>query len=122
MIPVTYRASFSYLLRHPWQLVLSLLGIVIGVAVIVAVDLANSSARKAFLMSMDAITGAATHQVIGEHAIAGPGIGEFVKTMTVFTQLTGQSFLSDGFFEHARVHSRCLIVMIVGTRILFHAG
>ena len=37
MIPVTYRASFSYLLRHPWQLVLSLLGIVIGVAVIVAV-------------------------------------------------------------------------------------
>jgi putative ABC transport system permease protein len=68
MIPVTYRASFSYLLRHPWQLVLSLLGIVIGVAVIVAVDLANSSARKAFLMSMDAITGEATHQVIG-----GPG-------------------------------------------------
>ena len=65
MIPVTYRASFSYLLRHPWQLVLSLLGIVIGVAVIVAVDLANSSARKAFLMSMDAITGEATHQVIG---------------------------------------------------------
>ena len=65
MIPVTYRASFSYLLRHPWQLVLSLLGIVIGVAVIVAVDLANSSARKAFLMSMDAITGEATHQVVG---------------------------------------------------------
>ena len=68
MIPVTYRASFSSLLRHPWQRVLSLLGIVIGVAVIVAVDLANSSARKAFLMSMDAITGEATHQVIG-----GPG-------------------------------------------------
>jgi putative ABC transport system permease protein len=65
MIPATYRASFSYLLRHPWQLALSLLGIVIGVAVIVAVDLANSSARKAFLMSMDAITGEATHQVIG---------------------------------------------------------
>ena len=65
MIPATYRASFSYLLRHPWQLALSLLGIVIGVAVIVAVDLANSSARKAFLLSMDAITGEATHQVIG---------------------------------------------------------
>ena len=65
MIPATYRASSSYLLRHPWQLVLSLLGIVIGVAVIVAVDLANSSARKAFLMSMDAVTGAATHQVVG---------------------------------------------------------
>lgn len=65
MIPVTYRASFSYLLRHPWQLLLSLLGVGVGVAVIVAVDLANSSARKAFLLSMDAVTGEATHQVIG---------------------------------------------------------
>ena len=65
MIPVVYRASFSYLLRHPWQLALAILGIGIGVAVIVAVDLANASARKAFLLSMDAVTGAATDQVIG---------------------------------------------------------
>ena len=65
MIPATYRASFSYLLRHPWQLALALLGIGIGVAVIVAVDLANASARKAFLLSMDAIAGETTHQVIG---------------------------------------------------------
>ena len=65
MIPATWRASFSYMLRHPWQLALSVLGISIGVAVIVAVDLANSSARKAFLLSMDAVTGEATHQVIG---------------------------------------------------------
>jgi putative ABC transport system permease protein len=65
MIPVTLRANFGYLLRHPLQLALALLGIGIGVAVIVAVDLANASARKAFLMSMDAVTGEATHQVIG---------------------------------------------------------
>lgn len=74
MIPTTWRASFSYMLRHPWQLALSVLGISIGVAVIVAVDLANSSARKAFLLSMDAVTGQATHQVIG-----GPrGVAESV--------------------------------------------
>ena len=65
MVPAAYRASFAYLLRHPWQLALALLGIGIGVAVIVAVDLANASARKAFLLSMDAIAGEATHQVIG---------------------------------------------------------
>lgn len=65
MIPATFRASFGYLLRHPWQLALAVLGIAVGVAVIVAVDLANASARKAFLLSMDAITGKATHQVIG---------------------------------------------------------
>lgn len=65
MIPVIYKANFSYFLRHPWQLSLALIGIGIGVAVIVAVDLANASARKAFLLSMDAIAGEATHQVIG---------------------------------------------------------
>jgi putative ABC transport system permease protein len=62
---VSHRASFSYMLRHPWQLALALLGIGIGVAVIVAVDLANASARKAFLLSMDRVTGEATHQVVG---------------------------------------------------------
>jgi putative ABC transport system permease protein len=65
MIPAVFRANLNYLLRHPWQLALAVLGIAIGVAVIVAVDLANSSARKAFLLSMDTVTGAATHQVIG---------------------------------------------------------
>ena len=65
MIPAAWRASLGYLQRHPWQLVLALLGVAVGVAVIVAVDLTNSSARKAFLLSMDRIAGAATHQVIG---------------------------------------------------------
>lgn len=68
MIPTAWRASSGYLFRNPWQLLLALLGVAVGVAVIVAVDLANSSARKAFLLSMDRIAGAATHQVIG-----GPG-------------------------------------------------
>ncbi len=78
MIPARYRASLAYLLRHPWQLALALAGISVGVAVIVAVDLANSSARKAFLNSMDAVAGEATHQVLG-----GPrGLDE-----TVYTEL-----------------------------------
>ncbi|MDH3616846.1 MAG: FtsX-like permease family protein, partial [Gammaproteobacteria bacterium] len=65
MIPIIYRANLNYLLRHPWQLALAVLGISIGVAVIVAVDLANDSSRRAFLLSMDAVTGEATHQIIG---------------------------------------------------------
>ena len=65
MMPAAWRASLGYLLRHPWQLFLSMLGVGIGVAVIVAVDLANASSRKAFLLSMDAVTGEATHQVVG---------------------------------------------------------
>ena len=64
-MPVLFRASLGYLLRHPWQLALAILGISIGVAVMVAVDLANQSSRTAFLLSMDALNGRATHQVIG---------------------------------------------------------
>jgi putative ABC transport system permease protein len=60
-----HRAQFGYLWRHPWQLVLAIIGVLAGVAVMVAVDVANQSARTAFLLSMDAVTGEATHQVIG---------------------------------------------------------
>jgi len=59
------RASAGYLLRHPWQLGLAILGICIGVAVMVAVDLATAGARNAFLLSMDTLTGRATHQIVG---------------------------------------------------------
>lgn len=59
------RAGLRYLLRHPWQLVLAVLGVAIGVAVVVAIDLANVSAQRAFNLSQDAVTGAATHQLVG---------------------------------------------------------
>lgn len=68
MNPVLIRASVGFLLRHPWQLALALLGISIGVAVMVSVDLANQSSRKAFVASMNAVNGDATHQIV-----AGPG-------------------------------------------------
>ena len=62
------RASLGYLLRHPWQLVLAVLGIAIGVAVIVAVDIANASSRTAYRLSVEALNGDASHQILG-----GPG-------------------------------------------------
>jgi putative ABC transport system permease protein len=55
------RAGARYHLRHPWQLALALLGVLLGVAVVVAVDVASGSARRAFLLSTEAVTGRATH-------------------------------------------------------------
>jgi putative ABC transport system permease protein len=59
------RSSLRYLLRRPWQFGLAVLGVALGVAVVVSIGLANASASRAFTLSTEAITGRATHQVVG---------------------------------------------------------
>jgi putative ABC transport system permease protein len=58
-------ASLRHLWRHPAQLALALVGLALGVGTIVAVDIATASARRAFELSLQAVNGAATHQVTG---------------------------------------------------------
>jgi putative ABC transport system permease protein len=60
-------ASLRSLARHPWQIALSIAGIALGVAVVVGIDLASLSARRAFELSSEALIGRATH------AISAPG-------------------------------------------------
>ena len=60
-----YRLAWRRLRRRPLQYVLFVLGVAIGVAMMVAIDLANGSARRAFELSTDAVTGKATHRVTG---------------------------------------------------------
>jgi putative ABC transport system permease protein len=59
------RSSLRHLARHPLLTALSVVGIALGVAVVVAIDLANESARHAFELSNEAVTGRSTHQVVG---------------------------------------------------------
>jgi putative ABC transport system permease protein len=47
---------------------LSVLGVALGVAVVVAIDLANVSAERAFELSAETVAGKATHQVVGAGA------------------------------------------------------
>ena len=60
-----WAASVRHLLRHPAQLALALLGLALGVATIIAVDIATASSGRAFELSMEAVNGAATHEVHG---------------------------------------------------------
>jgi putative ABC transport system permease protein len=70
------RVGRRYLGHHRWQAALMILGIALGVAVMVAIDLANSAASRAFDLSTDAVAGRATHQIV-----SGPdGLPEEVYT------------------------------------------
>ena len=57
-------ASLRHLLRHPAQLTLALVGLALGVGTLVAVDIATASARRAFELSVAAVNGAATHEIV----------------------------------------------------------
>ena len=57
-------SSFRYMATHPWLIGLSVLGVALGVALVVSIDLANDSARRAFSLSSERVTGKATHQVV----------------------------------------------------------
>ena len=116
-----HRASFGFLLRHPWQLALAVLGIVIGVAVMVAIDLANASAERAFRLSMDTVNGRATHQLVGgpagvpetvyqtlrvEHglrSLAPVVTGEAVFAGTAVSLLGVDVFAESGFRDYTAV-------------------
>ena len=71
MKSLLWRASLRHLLRHPWQLVLAVLGVALGVAVVVGIDVANGSAQRAFELSSETIAGKATHQIVGPGRGAG---------------------------------------------------
>ena len=50
---------------------LSILGVALGVAVVVGIDLANTSARKAFTLSTETVAGRATHAIMaGDGALS----------------------------------------------------
>ncbi len=86
MSPLLRRASRRGLARHPWQAGLAVLGVALGVAVVAAIGLANSSALAAFGLATETVAGRATHQILGGPSglpddlyrrlrLAGTGVG-----------------------------------------------
>lgn len=76
MTRLLWRASWRYHRRHSAQAWLMLAGVALGVAVVVAVDVANAAVERALRWSVDAVSGTATHEIVG-----GPdGIDETLYT------------------------------------------
>lgn len=59
------RSSWQFYRRHPAQLLLSVLGIMLGVAIVTAVLITNNSSQRAFALSSEALYGRTTHQLTG---------------------------------------------------------
>ncbi|MCB0007321.1 MAG: FtsX-like permease family protein, partial [Anaerolineales bacterium] len=80
-IPITtnwplWRTAWRRMRRRPFQYVLFVLGVALGVAMMVSIDLASGSASRAFQLSTDAIVGKTTHRLLGGPA----GLPESVYT------------------------------------------
>lgn len=67
-LPLLWLSSWRHARQHPWQSWLSVAGIALGVMMVVAVDLANSSAGRAFDLSIATVSGTITHQISGGDA------------------------------------------------------
>ncbi|MDH3694857.1 MAG: ABC transporter permease, partial [Gammaproteobacteria bacterium] len=78
---------------HPWQTSLSVLGIALGVAVVIAIDIANHSARSSFEQANDIVSGRTTHRITG-----GPnGIEESVyRRLRVELGITNSAPIVEG--------------------------
>ncbi len=62
--PSLIRLAWRYVFKRGWQSALMILGIALGVAVMVSIDLANASSTRAFELSTETVTGKATHQIL----------------------------------------------------------
>ena len=70
------RLSWRHAWRRPLQSFFLIAGVAIGVAMIVAIDLANGSAQRAFELGAESVAGRATHEIVG-----GPsGLDEQIYT------------------------------------------
>jgi putative ABC transport system permease protein len=58
-----FHIAWRYLVQHYWQSMMMVIAITIGVSVMVGIDIANETARRAFDLSTEAITGKATHSI-----------------------------------------------------------
>lgn len=59
------RLARRHIQRRPLESIFLVVGVAIGVAMVIAIDLANASAQRAFELGTEAVTGRSTHQIVG---------------------------------------------------------
>ncbi|MDD5578709.1 MAG: FtsX-like permease family protein [Methylobacter sp.] len=101
MNPILNKSSRNFLWQHPWQLALAIVGIALGVAVVISIDLAMESSLTAFDQAGKAFSGTATHRIIASDGgldeklytqlRVGQGIIKLSPVVSGYVQLAAQS-------------------------------
>ena len=66
---VLLKSSWRFYRQHPLQLLLGLVGIILGVGIVTAVLITNSSSKRAFALSTEALYGKTTHHITGADGV-----------------------------------------------------
>jgi len=69
LLRILAKSSWQFYRRHPAQLLLSILSIVLGVGIVTAVLITNNSSQRAFALSTEALYGRTTHQLSGANGL-----------------------------------------------------
>ena len=102
------RASVRYLTRHRLQLLLSILGVGLGVAVVLSIDLAIQSARTGFRISAETVSGRATHVLTSDVGFVEDSL---LATVRVDLGVPAAAPVVEGYATSTRVPGRALRIL-----------
>lgn len=102
------RASFRYLTSHRLQLLLSVMGVALGVAVVLSIDLAIQSARTGFRISAETVSGRATHVVTSDVGFVDDTL---LATLRIDLDVPAAAPVVEGFATSDRLPGRSLRIL-----------
>jgi putative ABC transport system permease protein len=101
-------SSLRFFLHHPWEIALTVLGVAMGVAVVVSIDLAIQSSREAFRVSTESVAGRSTHRIVG----SGRGVPDSLFTaLRVEKGLRASAPVMEGYVTSPSLPGRPLRVL-----------
>ena len=105
---ILLKTGLGYHRVHPLQSLLIIIGIAMGVAVVLAIDIANSSVSQSFKLSTESLTGKTTHQIVGNQA----GFSQAVfKDLRVKTGHRRNAPVVEGYVQIKELDMRTLKLM-----------
>ena len=102
------KASLRYLTQHRLQLVLAVLGVALGVAVVLSIDVAIESARAGFRISAEAVSGRATHVVVSDIGLVDESL---VAELRIEQDVEAAAPVVEGYAQSPLIPGRALRIL-----------